>query len=214
MSQPKYRFYATLLDSFYWFLNSESETAEQEFIDKINRVPITDEKALERMNKGTELNNLVDMLLVDKSIVQEQFKSEVVDELLNYLDSSVAQHRTETIIRCNGVDVLVYGVVDYIKENKCIDLKTTTAYDLGKYKDSLQRHLYPVSLFNEGVLIDEFEFLVTDFNSVFKEPYKVDLVESNAILSTYCSELIDFIESKQHLITDTKITSRTFPDNQ
>lgn len=205
MSQPKYRFYATLLDSFYWFLNSESETAEQEFIDKINRVPITDEKALERMNKGTELNNLVDMILADRSIVQEQFKSEVVDELLNYLDGSVAQHRTETIIRCNGVDVLVYGVVDYIKENKCIDLKTTTAYDLGKYKDSLQRHLYPVSLFNEGVLIDEFEFLVTDFNSVFKEPYKVDLVESNAILSTYCSELIDFIESKRHLITDTKI---------
>jgi hypothetical protein len=205
MSQPKYRFYATLLDSFYWFLNSESETAEQEFIDKINRVPITDEKALERMNKGTELNNLVDMLLVDKSIVQEQFKAEVVDELLNYLDGSVAQHRTETIIRCNGVDVLVYGVADYIKENKCIDLKTTSSYDLGKYKDSLQRHLYPVSLFNEGVLIDEFEFLVTDFNSVFKEPYKVDLVESNAILSTYCSELIDFIESKRHLITDTKI---------
>ena len=55
MSQPKYRFYATLLDSFYWFLNSESETAEQEFIDKINRVPITDEKALERMNKGGSL---------------------------------------------------------------------------------------------------------------------------------------------------------------
>ncbi len=205
MSQPKYRFYATLLDAFVWFKASESESAEQEFLDKINRVPITDEKALERMNKGTQFNNLIDMLLVDKTLQQEQFKAEVVSELTNYLYGSVSQYRTEAIIKCNGIDILVYGVADYIKENKCIDLKTTSSYDLGKYKDSVQKHLYPVCLNAEGILIDEFEFLVTDFNSVFKEPYKIDLVESELILSNICGELIDFIESKRSLITDTKI---------
>jgi hypothetical protein len=49
---PKYRFYATLLDAFVWYQVSESDTAEQDLINKINRVPVTDEKSLERMNKG------------------------------------------------------------------------------------------------------------------------------------------------------------------
>lgn len=202
---PKYRFYATLLDAFVWYQVSESDTAEQDLINKINRIPITDEKALERMNKGTEFNNLIDIAITDPSIQQDTFDKNIVSELSNYLIGSVAQYRTETILDCNGTLVLVYGVSDYIKENKCIDLKTTSAYDLGKYKDSMQRHLYPVCLNSEGVFVDEFEFLVTDFKSVFKEPYKVDLVESEKELISCCSALIEFVESKKHLITDEKI---------
>jgi len=204
-SVPKYRFYATLLDAFVWYQVSESDTAEQDLINKINRVTITDEKSLERMNKGTELNNLIDMALIDSTVQQDTFDKNIVSELSEYLIGSVAQYRTESILDCDGIFVLVYGVSDYIKENKCIDLKTTSAYDLGKYKDSMQRHLYPVCLNKEGIFVDEFEFLVTDFKSVFKEPYKVDLVESEKILTSCCSALIEFIESKKHLITDEKI---------
>lgn len=215
MNQPKYRFYATLLDAFAWYQVSESENAEQELLDKINRVPITDEKALERVNRGKELNDLVDGILrgeielTDETVSFNyggfEFRATVIRELVQYLSGAVIQHRTSTIIIANGVAVEVYGVADYIKQNKCIDLKTTSGYDLGKYKDSMQRHLYPVCLYNEGIAIDEFEFLITDFNSVFKEPYQVDTIQSNSILATQCAMLIEFIESRKHLITDTKI---------
>lgn len=49
--KPDFKFYATLLDSFARYQNSESDNAERELIDKINRVPITDPAALERMGK-------------------------------------------------------------------------------------------------------------------------------------------------------------------
>lgn len=214
MNQPKYRFYATLLDAFAWYQVSESENAEQELLDKINRVPVTDEKELERMNKGTALNNLIDSIILngyDKLYPDVtkfdgfEFKTDLVKEVAQHLAFAASQHRTATIIRTNGIDVEVYGVADYILENKCVDLKTTSSYDLGKYKGSMQRHLYPVCLFNEGITIDEFEFLVTDFNSVFKEPYQVDLIASNAILAAQCSLLIEFVESRKHLITDQRI---------
>jgi len=205
MNQPQYKIYATLLDAFSWYQASESDHAEQEFLDKINRVPITDEKALERMNKGTELNNLIDVLLMDSPVNLDTcgFDKVVVSELYAYLIGSTQQHYTE--IYLEGLNTLLYGYIDYVKENKCIDLKSTSSYDLGKYKGSMQRHVYPISLAGEGIMVDEFEFLVTDFKSVFKETYPVNLEESNAVLTEQVQLLIDFLESKRHLITDQKI---------
>ncbi len=211
---PNYKFYATLLDAFKWYQKSESENAEQEFIDKINRVPITDEKALERMNKGTALNNLVDSIVLngyDKLYPEVtkfdgfEFKTDVVIEIAEYLKSSISQYKTSMLIDVKGSVVELYGYIDYIDANKAIDLKSTASYDLGKYKDSMQMHVYPLSLNHEGVDVDEFEFVVTDFKTVFKEPYTVDLKESNRILTEQCSLLIDFLELKKHLITDKKI---------
>lgn len=211
MNKPQYKFYATLLDAFAWYQSSESDNAEQEFIDKINRVPITDEKSLERMNKGTALNEVVDSHVFNHSFSAIgnvthngfEFNAELVCELGNYLHGSTPQHYTE--IYLEDLNALLYGYIDYVKENKCIDLKSTSYYDLGKYKGSMQRHVYPVSLSNEGIVVDEFEFLITDFKSVFKETYPINLQESKSILTEQCQLLIDFIESKRHLITDKKI---------
>lgn len=207
MIKINYRFYPTLLDAFVWYQASESENAEQELLDKINRVPITDEKALERMNKGTAFNDAVDLLLERGVVIADDwgFDENIILELGLYLIGSTPQHYTETTIEVDGKIVTLCGYIDYVREAKCIDLKTTSSYDLGKYKGSMQRHLYPVSLHGEGVIVDEFEFLVTDFKSVFKEPYKVDLGESLTTLKEVCRQFISFIESKKHLITDKKI---------
>jgi hypothetical protein len=79
MRQPKYRFYATILDSFYGYLNSDTvwdqywgwsenpphtpdefhELQFQELINRINRVPFDSEKA----DRGTCFNELVDALI-------------------------------------------------------------------------------------------------------------------------------------------------------
>ena len=216
MSQ--YKIYPSLLDAFVWYQKSESENSEREFIDKINRVPITDEKALERMNNGTALNELV-----DRYVTGERFEGNngilthvidgknytanfsLVKELGEYLSDSLIQPYVEATINVDGNEVLIYGYMDYLDGFKAIDLKSTSSYDLGKYKGSMQRHLYPVCLASDGINVELFEFLVTDFESVFKEPYPVDLEESKAIVSNQCWMLIEFLEAKKHLITDKKI---------
>ena len=65
MQKPNYKFYPSLLDAYQWYVSSENENAEQEFIDKINRVPFTSELA----DKGTLFNNFIDnsLDLWDKS---------------------------------------------------------------------------------------------------------------------------------------------------
>lgn len=218
MQKPQYKFYATLLDAFLRYQASESENAEQEFIDKINRVPITDEKDLERMAKGTALNNLVDKQVINQTFSEAETISEIVDNQTFTFDSRIVntlgdklqgatpQVYTQTIIRCNGNDVLVYGYIDYVLANKVIDLKTTSTYELGKYKDSMQMHLYPIALFNEeNIVTDEFEFLVTDFKEIYSETYPINLIDSNAKLAVVCTSLIEFLNAKSDLITDKKI---------
>lgn len=79
MQQPKYRFYATILDAFWGYLNSDAvwekywgwsenpphtpeefhELQFKELIDRINRVPFDNEKA----DRGTAFNELVDALI-------------------------------------------------------------------------------------------------------------------------------------------------------
>ena len=82
MQQPKYKFYATILDSFWGYLNSDviwdkywgwseqpphspeefHEQQFQELIDRINRQPFDSEVA----DKGTCFNELVDALIENR----------------------------------------------------------------------------------------------------------------------------------------------------
>lgn len=82
--QPKYRFYATLLDTFQSYLSSgeiwqkywgdsskeDAPTAEEfearcfhDLIDRINRVPFSSEKA----DRGTCFNEIVDCLILNRN---------------------------------------------------------------------------------------------------------------------------------------------------
>jgi hypothetical protein len=199
--QPQYKFYATLLDAFKWYQASESENAEQELIDKINRVPFQSDAA----DKGTRFNDLIDSVLCGGSVTGDEFSEPLVLDIAGLLYGSAKQLFTSTMIQTNYGMVELYGYIDYIKQDAAIDLKTTKSYELGKFKNSLQRHVYPVSLIDDGNDIKAFEFLVTDFSSIFIESYLVDYDQSKIILANVCEEFISFINAKRHLITDRKI---------
>jgi len=199
--QHNYKFYPTLLDAFVYYLGSESETAEQELIDKINRVPFKSDAA----DKGTWFNNLIDASITLWDRFNLCYVDGIAAELVEYLQGSQMQLYTETTIIVDGAHVLLYGYIDYVKQYKALDLKTTREYSLGKYQKSIQRHLYPVYLIDRGANITEFEFVVTDFNGVYKESYSVDYNSSKLELHNVCRDFIAFLESKRNLITDKKI---------
>jgi len=222
LQQPKYKFYATLLDAFKWYQASEKEDAEQEFLNKINRVEITDHEAIQRMGKGTALNDLLDSMVskeidsFDSFYIQNgfSFSGEVVEALYNTLRGSVPQTYIETDINVNGSNVLIYGYIDYINFDIVTDLKGTSSYDLGKYRNGMQRHIYPYALSKENVFHPSvFEFVVTDYTNVFRERYEVDLISSELEIVQTCAELIEFVEAKKHLITDLKIFGLETPQN-
>lgn len=196
-----YRFYPSLLDSYKWYVQSESEDAEQELIDKINRVPFQSDLA----DKGTWFNELIDLSLIGSEKHDLQYLTGCALDITERLQGAARQIYTSTIIEVDGKLIEVYGYIDYVKEDRVIDLKTTKTYELGKYKDSLQMHFYPVSLIDAGNEINFFEFLVTDFENVYSEIYKVDYEQSKVLLADACRELVRFLELKKMFITDKKI---------
>jgi hypothetical protein len=198
--QPDYKFYPSLLDAYRWYQQSESDTAEQELIDKINRVPFKSEAA----DKGTWLNDLIDLSLKGERFGLN-YLTGVAADIYYRLKGSARQVYTSMTTEVDGNIVEIYGYIDYVKEDSVIDLKTTASYELGKYKNSLQLHFYPVSLINEGNEINKFEFLVTDFQNIYSEVYMVNYHTSLYILHEACRELIRFLELRKDLITDKKI---------
>ena len=226
MSTPtvNYRFYATLLDGFQYYLSKvDDDNAFQDFIDRLNRKPFHSEAAM----KGTAFNELIDLLITQKASIRDfptdkkgnllfpyeengdkkeyPFKPDIVRIFVSKLVGSVPQKFTEAVLPTRRGNVMLYGYVDEILKNKVIDIKTTGRYTFPKYLKAWQSKVYPYCLKKQGVFVDTFEYLVTDFRNVYVEeyPYKPekDIVE----LQRFSEQLIDFIETHKHLITSPKL---------
>lgn len=94
--QPKYRFYATILDAFWGYLNSDviwdkywgwsenpphtpeefHEQQFQELIDRINRKPFDSEAA----DKGTALNEIIDCMVENRKSDTVKVEKVYIDE--------------------------------------------------------------------------------------------------------------------------------------
>ena len=224
MPEINYRFYATLLDSFQYYLGkADDDNAFQEFIDRLNCKPFFSEAAM----KGTAFNELIDEILSGKfSLVNAEtdsrgnisypysegevsktfkFKKNVVTEIARRVYGSIPQKYTEAVLPTRYGNVLVYGYADEVLKNKVIDIKTTGSYVFPKYLNSWQRRVYPYCLRKEGIYVDSFQYLITDFSNVYIEDYphmpELDVLE----MQRFSEQLIDYIETHRPLILSPKL---------
>jgi len=226
---PQYKFYATLLDAFAWYLKSEEPEALQEFIDKVNRVPFTSEAA----EKGTAFNNLVDELIKDNNEVPNgagysellieflekepdgfityegfQFSKSVVEHFYKYYKWATPQLFTQAILQTAKGDVLLYGYIDELMFGCADDIKTTGKYEFPKYLHNWQHIVYPYCLIENGVQPDVaciFSYHITDFKNIFKEDYIYNPERDKQRLVEICERLIEFLELQKDKITDKKV---------
>jgi hypothetical protein len=206
---PDYRFYATLLDSFSWFLKSEREDAFQEFIDKLNRVPFTSEAA----EKGTAFNEIVDSRepLPDAPVVFHKgfkFNVNLVKEFREHYAYAVPQVRTSALLKLADCCVELYGYIDEVLPC-CImeDVKTTENWDFPKYLGNWQHIVYPYCVYKTSGLLYEFNYRVTNFSTVGVEGYFFNPDSDIPRLKDHCEQLVSFIRAYRHLITDTNLFS-------
>jgi len=232
---PKYLFYPSLLDKFHTYLHAEVEAEkpwhsgktpaevedqlETELLNSINRVPFESEPA----EKGTAFNNLVDAMIAGHVFPESgnvipvshvsrsgkeyyfEFPASIVWEFVEYFKGSVSQIYCEGILPTKYGDVQLYGFIDELREDTVYDIKTTSRYEYGKYKNGCQRHVYPYCLYQKGILVRGFEFSVTDFRNTHPEWYDFNLEASELYLRGLCELFIEYIEARRHLITDLKI---------
>ncbi|RKD18986.1 hypothetical protein BCY91_14005 [Pelobium manganitolerans] len=230
-SKPRYKFYATLLDAFHYYLRSEAENAFQEFIDKINRVPFTSEAA----EKGTCFNELVDMLadnrydeacakykIAERALrghevltcthtdrtgnewVFDYKKALVWDFAYTYAKSNRQIYTSGHLGTSRGT-VELYGYIDELALDTVVDIKTTSKYEFPKFLHNYQHLVYPFTLRQEGLETSSFRYHITDFTNTYIEDYSFDEERDVKRLKAHVEHLIDFIETYRHLITDKKI---------
>lgn len=210
------------------------ELAKWELINAINRIRFDSEAA----DKGTTFNEMVDsfvqkrrseMVLMKGNRADDTINAEFngrsfcfsfsfVEEAARYFEGCMCQVYTEAILPTSYGDVMLYGYIDELRENKVYDIKTTKQYEFGKYAKYWQRHVYPYCLLESGMCteVDSFEFTAYKLtggtsrspviNGVqYPEVYKYEHEVSKEKLTNICERFIEFLEENRELITDKKI---------
>lgn len=184
-----FRISPSLLDSFGYYLSIEdtekSAQSRQEIIDGLNGIKVTNEA----MQAGTDFENAV-VKAVQFNFVptDDKMYDACVVECADEVRGSIYQYHVEK----EFCGVLIHGVIDFLRANRIIDTKTTSKYEIGKYRDKNQHLIYLSCLQDEGV--DRFTYLVTDFKNVYKEDYfwnpkMLDTLKANI------HEFLDYLEN-------------------
>lgn len=193
----------------------------QELIDRINRVPFDSEAA----DKGTCFGEAVDCVIEGRKSDKMELKSDkeiglisasynkrtfffpvsLVREFADYFKGALTQVRTEGILQTKYGDVLLYGNIDELLCSSVHDIKTTSKYKAGKFRNNWQHVAYLYCLNKSGNKIDRFEYNVTDFKNTYTEVYMYNEREYEDRLRVHCELLIEFITAHKNIITDEKI---------
>lgn len=208
----QYKFYATLLDSFAWYLSSESDDAFKEFIGKLNGVKTRSEAA----DKGIALNTMVDEVASGALYPARQkdghyryqgyeFACDVVDYMASTYRGAFSQHYTEAVLETRKGNVLLYGFVDEILPGETHDIKGTGEYEYPSYLHGWQKIVYPFCLEQQGIHCPDFTYMITDYDAVYREDYRYDPERDIPKLVLFCEELIDFIETHRKRILNKKL---------
>jgi hypothetical protein len=204
MSKPHdYAFYATLLDSYDWYLKSTDDNEFSNFIDRLNRAPV--EKTFQQ-ERGLFFNDWVDGKVnpTPEQIKYYKFQKagHVVDYFKNLLKDCPTQVYTETYLDTKYGVVKLYGFMDATKQDTIYDIKTTAKYDNPRYYTKYQHLVYLSCMAKDGM--DRFIYAITDFNDVFEEKITYSYDGDNK-LKYHVQDFIVFLEKNKDLITDKKL---------
>lgn len=138
-------------------------------------------------------------------------------EFANYYKGAVTQMFVSAILPTMYGNVRLYGYLDELMPQCVHDIKTTTSYSVGKFKNHWQHHAYPYCLEQMGIYIPTFEYNVAQVAKngrweTFTETYNYRPEVSRKMLVEQCESLIRFLEDNKSLITDRKIAPIWYPE--
>lgn len=195
-----YAIYPTLLDNFY-FYKIDPFGKMQELIDKCNRVKTN---ALpEAAAKGVHFESVVNATMSGQWVDHDygDLPARIANKLIN---AKQTQKYVEGIIETCNTRIKIYGFVDYAYDDKFIDLKTTEKYKASKYNRNNQHAGYTLADKVSGGSVQDFIYLVTDFQDIFTERYKPNSADHDQFICNVI-EFTQWLEIHRNIIYDKKI---------
>ncbi len=142
------------------------------------------------------------------------FDIKLVREFADYYKGALTQQFVSAIVPTAFGNVEVYGYVDELMPQSIHDIKTTSKYSVGKFKDHAQHLVYPYCYWKNGMPPMPFEYNVAEIDrygrwETFTESYMFVPERDVPILVAKCEDLIRFLLENRHLIKDKKIFNLT-----
>ena len=139
-------------------------------------------------------------------------------EAAEYFKNCICQYYTKGLLETSKGIVELHGYIDYLRQNRLFDAKTTKQYAFGNYQKKWQRYTYPFTLIESGMMneVNSFEFTIYVLKggtsrtplitgTQYKEVYTYDHEQARTMLTQQCERVIDFLENNRSLITNMKV---------
>ncbi|TDE13760.1 hypothetical protein [Dyadobacter psychrotolerans] len=188
MENVKYRLYPTLLNLFDRY--QKGKLSGEEFINRINRVPVPQTEAQARGASFEEA--------VIKGTNEELYDPLILQKVRSLLPRPMM--KTQVYCEYQFDDVLFYGYVDVIGKTLAVDIKTTSQYVPDCFAHSHQNFYLP-ALKSRG--IRSLRYVITNFIDVYQEDYdqSVDFSFQEKQIKSFC----EFLEEHRGRITDKRV---------
>lgn len=222
----------------YWGNSDDPSKTEEAFekeqletlFNRINRIPMKWEDS-EAADRGTAFNEAIDCLIMGCKSEKMDLKSdkttglitanynkrtfvfpiELVREFASYFSDATCQVYTEATIETKSGTVLLYGFIDELRPLSVHDIKATSKYKVGKFRNNWQHVVYPYCLNANGNHVNEFEYNVAVLGTsyqTFTEHYHYRPDFHPIALTGIVEQLIGFLEANRDKITDLKIFNK------
>lgn len=187
MSKNKFLITQTLLQSWNYIYIKDS--GYEDFLNTLQRKPIPPNQA---MLDGRQFENMVSAYC-NGAVLDEKHKwAKVIKEVGEIVKGSAFQVKLSKDVNINGVDFVLYGILDNLKCGEIIDTKFSKTYKMNKYLESPQHPMY----FELCPEADKFTYLISNGKDVFKETY---LRENTKSIITEIKLFMDFLD-KNNLV--------------
>lgn len=158
----KYLITQTLLSSWQWGLSSESFFADFEKTLRREASPATKAQL-----DGQRYENVLNAVLDGESIPEDHEWYRPITEMSGILRGAQKQVKLSRDINIDGISLVLYGILDFLKAGTIYDCKFSGTYHVGKYLKSPQHPMY-FDLVPES---DVFKYLISDGKYVYTETY-------------------------------------------
>ena len=143
-------------------------------------------------------------------------------EAAEYFKNCICQYYTKANLETSKGVVELHGYIDYLRQDRLYDAKTTKQYAFGNYQKKWQRYTYPFTLIESGMMneVNSFEFTIYLLKggtsrtplisgTQYKEVYTYDHEQARRMLTQQCERVIEFLEDNRSLISNKKVFGQT-----
>lgn len=191
----RYMMTHSLLSSWLYSMKGnsyEDSTTErnprEEFLAVLRREPTP---TTEAMQNGIDFEDTVNALALHQPQTARNADKwyDAAFKIAQYVEGGVSQYRAKKTIQVQGLSILLYGRLDWLKAGNIIDIKFSKGYERGKYVDSTQHPVY-MELVPEATV---FTYKISNGVEVWTETYRRDETPS---IYPIISDFLDWLQAQ------------------